>query len=78
MRKTFWETIQEREEKKIERHDFLQLLIKLKNGEDITNEKSNKNGFSIETLNGRPGVSNGIVKDSKLISKCNSYPSNIT
>lgn len=67
MRKTFWETIQEREEKKIERHDFLELLIKLKNGKDITNEKSMKNWLSTETLNGTTDVSNGIMKDSKPI-----------
>jgi hypothetical protein len=78
MRKTFWETIKVREQKKIERHDFLQLLIKLKNGEDLSNEKSKKNGVSNENLNGTTGVSNGVVKDSKLVSKCSSYTTNIT
>lgn len=68
MRKTFWETMQEREKKKIERHDFLQLLIKLKNGEDMTiNEKSKKNGPSTETQSERTVASNGIVKDGKVI-----------
>jgi cytochrome P450 family 6 len=79
MRKTIWETIQEREEKKIERHDFLQLLIKLKNGEDLTtNENSKKNGPSTETLSESTATSNGIVKGSKVIRKCSNYTSNIT
>jgi cytochrome P450 family 6 len=77
MRKTFWEAIQQREEKNIERHDFLELLIRLKNGEDMSDEKSKKNGFSTETLNEKNGATNGTVKDSKLIRKCSIYSTNI-
>jgi cytochrome P450 family 6 len=64
MRKAFWETIRQREENNIERHDFMQLLIKLKNNEDMSNDKSKKNELSPVT-----GSNNGIVKDGKLIRK---------
>lgn len=70
MRKVFWETMRQREERNIERQDFMQLLIKLKNGEDISNDKSKKNGANTETVN---GTNNEIVNGNKFIRKCNSY-----
>jgi hypothetical protein len=63
MRRAFWETIKQREEKNIERQDFMQLLIKLKNGEDL----------SISNSPDTPSERNGAVKDSKLIRKFSSY-----
>jgi cytochrome P450 family 6 len=67
LRKVFWETIKQREENNIERHDFMHLLIKLKNNEDISNEKSMKKEHSPEA-----GSNNGIAKDSKFIGKFSS------
>ncbi|KDR14000.1 Cytochrome P450 6k1 [Zootermopsis nevadensis] len=45
LRKAFWDTIKEREEKNIERADFLQMLIQLKNNEkNEAKSKADKNG----------------------------------
>ncbi|KAJ9587972.1 hypothetical protein L9F63_018601, partial [Diploptera punctata] len=42
LRKAFWETIHTREEQKIQREDFMDLLIKLKNKDHIEHDKTDE------------------------------------
>lgn len=48
LRKAFWDTVNQREEKNIQRDDFLQLLIQLKNKGRVDEEK---NGLEAEKVN---------------------------
>jgi cytochrome P450 family 6 len=50
LRKVFWDSIKEREEKKIERQDFMDLLIKLKNEDKMNSkiENGTKDNESVE------------------------------
>jgi cytochrome P450 family 6 len=48
LKRAFWDTIREREEKNIQREDILQLLIQLKNEDVKANGVAQHNGISNE------------------------------